>query len=792
MVPQAHFNTSVFDAPFSSYFDVYDLKKCGDKFKPYTFISAAYDDYGYGSLTARLSEDGLLTTVVTGYTINEPGNQGSTTCDESDDGSGLQSTYIDSYSSVDLVALTSRYSQMDGGTFVTNVGGGLAIGANVAWGNGQVGVNTTATSCDELSIRLIHPRLPGTLVTGVAVQTRPLEVEIDSSDASAIELALLTEDGTSGGSMYGTVSGASEPSLGPDGRYHSIATYTPPNVMPSDEKASLVLKASQKSGSSGEHRFILGSNPIFLVHGLWSSPTSMSDLSRISGATSALTIATVNYSAVAHEDFASETVQSAISSDVQTTLNTLMDRGYLFDKIDMIGHSMGGLAAAIYARNRNSEPDAIHVANLVTIGTPWNGSALAPLFEARLTQSLHYPANAPGSAFGAAILLLGLCDNLATVADLLGCAGSPAGTALAALSPGSAQLAEAVSAAAALPTYALAGRRPDSSGVELGVNFVLLLIEDPSNFQPIGTLLDPTLSGDHDLVVPVASQLAGPGVLNPTPYPNTIHFGNIPFALKVPFNEAEIGTGFASELANPELLRDALCHLGHCGRRIGRMLDTIKRRVRSADGSGSGYQAIADLLNLNLSGGSALDGSALSIANLDPLPLAAGGFYRLQISNTSDCQVDDLFAMTAGMEVHEAVSGTRRLTLPVGVRDLTRVSLLATCSGGDYVSTHLSFSVATRHLIGVELAGIPTHMTVGEQVSPRVFASYDSGDRADVTESATYVAAGPGVEVVQGSVRAIAPGNSSIVASFESQSDSVNVITSTASDEIFQSGFEAH
>ena len=212
---------------------------------------------------------------------------------------------------------------------------------------------------------------------------------------------------------------------------------------------------------AGGTRPLAGSTPVLFVHGILSSPrtwgtTSPSSISRQTAAIPGVTAWTFDYAHQA-EDWVRK---QEIGPDLAAAISCLAEvSGH---KVVIIAHSMGGLAAQFALGQRHGQI-AADTAELVTIGTPFDGSALLSAAQRVITEG-ETKAVLSGDAedIANAVLfeaLLSACAGIATHTDsnpcsLLSVPRAPIGTALEENSP---QISALPPWPAALPVLDTAG-----------------------------------------------------------------------------------------------------------------------------------------------------------------------------------------------------------------------------------------------------------------------------------------------------------------------------------------------
>ena len=206
------------------------------------------------------------------------------------------------------------------------------------------------------------------------------------------------------------------------------ATAAGPGACVSGQTALAQVTAGGAAGS------VAGSVPVVFVHGIVSSPAMWKP--DISGSLSwqaatmrGITAWTFNYAHHAEDWVTNSAIGPALAAAIGCLARA---SGH---KVIIVAHSMGGLAAQ-YAIGTQGSPAAGHVAEVVTIGTPYTGSPLLSDFQALLGKSVDTAVltGDPGEA-AVAEGLLSVCAGIATHTDdnpcsLVSVVDAPVGTAL--------------------------------------------------------------------------------------------------------------------------------------------------------------------------------------------------------------------------------------------------------------------------------------------------------------------------------------------------------------------------
>jgi Bacterial Ig domain/Putative Ig domain/Putative serine esterase (DUF676) len=310
---------------------------------------------------------------------------------------------------------------------------------------------------------------------------------LGGTQAPAAYGTLLKRDGTA---ESWSVRADSELSLGVPTAY---ALYKAPLDLP-PAAGTLRIEADNGLGTAASKPVKLSLPPVVLVHGIWSDWTTFTSL-----ATDLRSRGHVTYEVDYSEDSAGSFDPSRpsvpiynLARDTATALSTIRYRSIAASQVDVVAHSMGGLVARAratgtdasasepYRRRENRFKGEFH--KLITLGSPHQGTRLAEW----LVQHKNDPLG-----------------PLASLEQLFLNLGLPLGPAVHQMQPAQAALSRLN--LADVPTHTIAGREPGGTGSERFLNVVFKWAYHP--FTTIDSLLGG--QGEHDLIVPVASALAG-------------------------------------------------------------------------------------------------------------------------------------------------------------------------------------------------------------------------------------------------------------------------------------------
>ena len=284
--------------------------------------------------------------------------------------------------------------------------------------------------------------------------------------------------------------------------------YTAPSRIGSRTPTQVTIQINQGTNPIAIGSISLFASPIVLVHGMASSAHSLRLLAQSlrSGYSASPAVELVDYHADSRGSFTNPRILEAIRTTARRAIENSRRRGIAGDSVSVIGHSMGGLAGALYEVNRQTSDPA--VARLITVGTPMLGSELAKWFanygsvsqQTNCAQILQSPNS--GLQYSAWLYSLCIRDGglFPEAGSLLSLQADNLRPALEALSPGSEDLSRAFSALSQVGPYAIGG---------VGDNVVLdgifrWIALSRGRFDTI----DGLLGTENDTVVSLKSQTA--------------------------------------------------------------------------------------------------------------------------------------------------------------------------------------------------------------------------------------------------------------------------------------------
>jgi len=157
--------------------------------------------------------------------------------------------------------------------------------------------------------------------------------------------------------------------------------YEHPKNFPSNENGkftSLTLEVFDNFTNQAVKEFPLRvyRPPLVMVHGLWADGDTFEDLEKAianNGYEKFLLFRT-NYKSTNASSFGTNV--NRISLSIETLLTRINEKKIASGKVDIVGHSMGGILSRLYLQSTNYKDD---IFRLITLNTPHSGSQLANL-----------------------------------------------------------------------------------------------------------------------------------------------------------------------------------------------------------------------------------------------------------------------------------------------------------------------------------------------------------------------------------------------------------------------------
>lgn len=118
--------------------------------------------------------------------------------------------------------------------------------------------------------------------------------------------------------------------------------------------------------------------PVVLVHGLWADPVSWKVFKSSLNKFEQYSVETANY-----KDTNADAITKnfgVVQSNLKTARDNMIADGFFLQKLNVIGHSMGGLLTKEYCRNNNADCKQ-KIGKFISIDTPHKGSYLANIVE---------------------------------------------------------------------------------------------------------------------------------------------------------------------------------------------------------------------------------------------------------------------------------------------------------------------------------------------------------------------------------------------------------------------------
>ncbi len=527
------------------------------------------------------------------------------------------------------------------------------------------------------------------------------------------------------------------------GSYYVFAAYQAPRwTIPASADVHIV--ATPQGGAATTRPIELRRPPVVLVHGVWSGPDTWrhvdqgpgqqqakwTDLLRNAGFDSGEECL-VDYSADPAGSFDPVGVSGPINALVSATFcakkKLRAEQNAAVTQVDVVGHSLGGLTAR--ARVKSSVHPYYKTANLnkgefhkiITIGSPHLGSQFGDLLARE---------HCRGRLFSTGHM---------TLADYMALPGirMPIGPAIFGFQTTSGPTASPIThiGATSVPGHSVVGTAPMTSLLEFGLNVVLQVFD-------INETVDPLLGGEgnHDVIVPVASQRGGLG-------------GSLTSTIA--------GVTHLDELKSPSVVTEVINLLG---------LPTTPSNFASFPAfQGSGTYEPPHACPASPGGVTTASGAL----TLTP---TAGEVYRpgepvpVTAMLTGGAVVGGLLVAFGGeLGAIDGVGPWSQTFTPTATKG-GRIDIVANTYGGTEVDSASTYIMVLPAGSPIQLTAAPTPMSfavLGEKAQIRVTGLYDDGGEFDLTSAAagtTYLSSNTAVATVtaDGEVEALGNGSATI------------------------------
>ena len=324
--------------------------------------------------------------------------------------------------------------------------------------------------------------------------------------------------------LLATISVDPSPVPGHKGLYAAGTVFIAPEL-PDNLSELPIVEIQIDQGRHRELQLIhLAKPPLLLVHGIWADPTSWDPWRVKLNAAGLPAYLAARYLSFA--DFLGFAVQGSLNNHVQTLLELTRQRGIASAQVDVVAHSMGGLAARAYAgkKARAGSYYAGNINRIITINTPHEGTLVADFVEKYKDRRLSI-VPPPKKFNNPKLVLLQIAGMYALNQPLsfyIGKVLGPVSTGVSSLRVKSSQIL-ALPDRNRVPFETIATSR-ENSAVEIALNLLVGRLKLPG---------DPTVdsiiqSNDNDTLVSFASQIGQDGS-NHVFFNNLIHTDPLTF-----------------------------------------------------------------------------------------------------------------------------------------------------------------------------------------------------------------------------------------------------------------------
>jgi len=166
----------------------------------------------------------------------------------------------------------------------------------------------------------------------------------------------------------------------------AVVTFTHPRLVGLPEISRRIrLRVMLDGMQLGEYPIDVYRAPVLMVHGLWSYPSAFDEMTDVmvgSGRWSPLLAPRLNYRSTHAAHFAENV--PLIRTGISTVLMNLVREGYSAGRVDVVGHSMGGILARLHLQSEGYAGSSARINRLITLNTPHAGSQGADLIMSAL------------------------------------------------------------------------------------------------------------------------------------------------------------------------------------------------------------------------------------------------------------------------------------------------------------------------------------------------------------------------------------------------------------------------
>ncbi len=165
-----------------------------------------------------------------------------------------------------------------------------------------------------------------------------------------------------------------------DGDFVAVAILTAPdNFSPFQSDPYLHIEALQANSTVATAQLQVYLPPLITLHGIWTSSAAWQPFVDylVNSAYPSVVVDNFDYSDRSAYSFNDLLTQARLATHVSAALQTCANNGVACSRVDLMGHSMGGLVSRYFA-DHFSQTDRVN--RIVTLATPHYGSPLATLF----------------------------------------------------------------------------------------------------------------------------------------------------------------------------------------------------------------------------------------------------------------------------------------------------------------------------------------------------------------------------------------------------------------------------
>jgi len=538
---------------------------------------------------------------------------------------------------------------------------------------------------------------------------------------------------------------------------------------------TLMVQGVQNSSSGSQpnaasNSISLMPPPLVLVHGIWSNAAAWTPFEQwLATNYPHQMIFAADYQATDSLSFENPGTQQVLATTIANALTLAAQDGVAAQKVDVVAHSLGGLVTRYFRLTGAPPPFASSflpagpVHNLITIGTPHNGSALASVLENGATDT------PTGTDLTIPLFCIanGLTSSTCTLSNVFALLDKPIETGIQSLEPGSAALQSLTDTG---DYQSIVGLSPvATTGESYGSPTEGVLNGLIETFIP-GDTVDSILGNSNDTIVNAVSQAGQPS--NDATITNVVHTAIV-----------STDTG---ETGSSAVWNQAVYWLLSLG--TGQAPPT--GYVQKADrGRGETVQPLDTSSSsppnpiFDLTGYTQVDGSNVSFSPASGTVLTIGTTNTIAATSTSKTISEVLLFQTVSDPSDASVLYSTQAPFGISFTP-TRLGsanfeAFAVFTDNTFAAEPLSYSLQpSGNALGLSINAPVANLPIGLSVVVPAQAGFSNG-LVNVTQQATYVARSGGTSVFSvgsnGSITTAGTGYDWLDVSYEGQTASAMI-----------------